>query len=65
VGGAAIEVVTGSHAPDQYAYWARRSREFGLLASAGSDFHGLPDSYRDLGDLPELPSGCKPVWHAF
>ena len=64
-GGAAIEVVTGSHAPDQYAYWARRSREFGLLASTGSDFHGLPDSYRDLGDLPELPSGCKPVWHAF
>ena len=60
-GGLGIEVVTGSHTPDQYGYWAKRAREFGLLASVGSDFHGLRDSYRDLGDLPPLPSGCKPV----
>jgi predicted metal-dependent phosphoesterase TrpH len=64
-GGRAVEVVTGSHTPDQYGYWARRATEYGLLASVGSDFHGLPDSYRDLGDLPPLPSGCKPVWQAF
>jgi predicted metal-dependent phosphoesterase TrpH len=65
LGGAGIEVVTGSHSPDQFGYWARRAREFGLLASTGSDFHGLRDGYRDLGDLPPLPAGCVPVWDKF
>ncbi|HYC44353.1 MAG TPA: 3',5'-nucleoside bisphosphate phosphatase [Burkholderiales bacterium] len=65
LGGRAIEVVTGSHTPDEYGYWARRAREFGLLASMGSDFHGPRESYRDLGDLPPLPSGCVPVWTQF
>ena len=56
LGGVGIEVVTGSHTPDQYGYWAKRAREYGLLASVGSDFHGPRESYRDLGDLPPLPS---------
>jgi predicted metal-dependent phosphoesterase TrpH len=60
-----IEVVTGSHSPDQFGYWARRAREFGLLASVGSDFHGPREGYRDLGDLPPLPPGCVPVWNKF
>ncbi len=61
-GGRAIEVVTGSHAPDQFSVWARNARRFGLLASAGSDFHGPGESYRDIGAVPALPSGCDPVW---
>jgi 3',5'-nucleoside bisphosphate phosphatase len=65
LGGVAVEVVTGSHSPDQYAYWAKRAQAFGLLASTGSDFHGGRDVYRDLGELPPLPSGCKPVWSLF
>jgi predicted metal-dependent phosphoesterase TrpH len=65
LGGVAVEVVTGSHTPDQYLYWARRVRSFGLRASAGSDFHGGRDTYRDLGELPPLPSGCEPVWSLF
>ena len=65
LGGIGVEVVTGSHTSNQYVYWARRAREFGLLASVGSDFHGLPDSYRDLGDLPPLPPGCTPIWKNF
>jgi predicted metal-dependent phosphoesterase TrpH len=64
-GGAAIEVVTGSHTADQFVTWARYAQRFGLLASAGSDFHGLGESRRDLGELPELPSGCTPVWEKF
>lgn len=62
VGGTGVEVVTGSHTPDQYGYWAKRACEFGFLASAGSDFHGPRESYRDLGDLPPLPGGCEPIW---
>lgn len=65
LGGRGVEVVTGSHTPDQSGYWAKRAREFGLLASVGSDFHGPRESYRDLGDLPPLPSGCVPVWTQF
>lgn len=62
LGGIGVEVVTGSHRPDQYGYWAQRSRSHELLASVGSDFHGPGESYRDLGDLPPLPSGCTPIW---
>jgi hypothetical protein len=62
LGGQGLEVVTGSHTPPQYAEFARYAEEFGLLASCGSDFHGPEESYRDLGRLPDLPAGCRPVW---
>ena len=65
LGGAGIEVVTGSHTPDQFGYWGERARKHDLLASVGSDFHGPRESYRDLGDLPPLPPGCTPIWQRF
>ncbi len=65
LGGQAIEVVTGSHTPEQYAEFARYAEEFGLLASCGSDFHGPGESYRDMGRLPDFPLSCKPVWQAW
>jgi len=61
-GGQALEVVTGSHTPAQYAEFARYAQEFGLSCSCGSDFHGPKESYRDMGRLPDLPAGCRPVW---
>ena len=65
MGGVAIEVVTGAHAPDEFVTWARYARRFGLRASAGSDFHGPGEGYRDLGNVPVLPAGCDPVWTDF
>lgn len=62
LGGGALEVVTGSHTPEQYAEFARYAEEFNLLSSCGSDFHGPDESYRDLGRLPDLPMICRPVW---
>ncbi|HUL42080.1 MAG TPA: 3',5'-nucleoside bisphosphate phosphatase [Burkholderiales bacterium] len=62
LGGAALEVVSGSHTSEQYAVFARYSKQFDLLASVGSDFHGPGESRRDVGQLPELPDGCVPVW---
>jgi predicted metal-dependent phosphoesterase TrpH len=62
LGGQALEVVTGSHTPEQYAEFARYAEEFNLLASCGSDFHGPGESYRDMGRLPDLPLICRPVW---
>jgi predicted metal-dependent phosphoesterase TrpH len=65
LGGRGVEVVSGSHTPEQYAEFARYAQEFNLLASCGSDFHGPEESYRDLGRLPDFPLGCKPVWQAW
>ena len=62
-GGAGIEVVTGSHSPEQYSEFARIAREFGFAASRGSDYHGKGESRADLGALPQLPDDLKPVWH--
>lgn len=64
LGGQALEVVTGSHTPEQYAEFSRYADEFKLLSSCGSDFHGPDESYRDLGRLPDLPLICRPVWEA-
>jgi len=63
LGGAAIEVVTGSHTPSQFSEFARLAREAGLLASRGSDFHGDAGSRADLGALPSLAGNLRPVWH--
>lgn len=62
-GGTGIEVITGSHTPEQYLEYAILAREFGLLASRGSDFHGPGESRTELGKLPNLPADLKPVWH--
>ena len=61
LGGAAIEVVTGSHTPQDYSVYAKYAVEFGLAASCGSDFHAPAES-RDLGGLPPIPAMCEPVW---
>ncbi len=63
LGGEGIEVVTGSHTPDQYELYARVAEQSGMLASRGSDFHGPTESRVDLGSLPPLPANVQPVWH--
>lgn len=64
LGGAAAEVATSAHTPEQCAYWAKAVRRHGLLASCGSDFHGPGESLRDLGEVSDLPAACSPVWEA-
>ena len=64
-GGVAVEVVTGSHTPDQVPLFARYAGEFELLASVGSDFHAPGEGGRELGRLAELPAGCRPVWEGW
>lgn len=62
-GGAAIEVVTGSHTADQYQLYAEEARRYGFLASRGTDFHAPGESRVDFALLPPLPAGVTPVWH--
>jgi predicted metal-dependent phosphoesterase TrpH len=61
-GGQGVEVITGSHTPAEYLFYADMAREFGLAASRGSDFHSPDESRTDLGTLPSLPGGLTPVW---
>lgn len=63
-GGVGIEVHTGSHLPHQFREYAQVARDYGLLASCGSDFHGPQESRHDLGSLPALPPDLEPVWSA-
>ena len=61
-GGRGVEVVTGSHTPQEYIKYAETAKEFGLAASRGSDFHSPDESHTDLGTLPFLPGELTPVW---
>jgi len=62
-GGNAIEVVTGSHTPDQYATYAEVARRYGFLASRGTDFHAPGEARVEFDALPPLPASVTPVWH--
>ena len=64
-GGQAIEIVSGSHSAENVAVFGRLAREYGFMASCGSDFHGPGESYVDLGRIEPLPHDLKPVWEAF
>lgn len=63
LGGAGLEVVTGSHTEEEYGRFAAIAKRYGLLASRGSDFHAPGESQTDLGALPPLPASVVPVWH--
>jgi predicted metal-dependent phosphoesterase TrpH len=63
LGGKAIEVVTGSHTPDQYETYAELARRYGFLASRGTDFHAPGEARVEFDKLPPLPAGVTPVWH--
>jgi predicted metal-dependent phosphoesterase TrpH len=62
LGGAAIEVVTGSHTPPQYQQFAKIAHRFSLKSSLGSDFHGPGISFMEMGCIANLPADCVPVW---
>ncbi|MES3021086.1 MAG: 3',5'-nucleoside bisphosphate phosphatase [Pseudomonadota bacterium] len=63
LGGKAIEVVTGSHTPDQYPIYAALAKRYGFLASRGTDFHAPGEARVDFAGLPPLPASVTPVWH--
>jgi len=63
LGGEGFEVCSGSHSKDDVNTMAQHARDFDLLASAGSDFHGPENPWVNLGQLAPIPQGLKPVWH--
>jgi predicted metal-dependent phosphoesterase TrpH len=61
-GGSGIEVVSGSHGPNDRHNMAQYARQFDLYASSGSDYHGPENPWIELGRLDRLPASCKPIW---
>src|SRR6185503_15061465 len=51
VGLDALEVFHPDHGPEEEARFGALARELGLLASAGSDFHGTPEGRKHPGGV--------------
>lgn len=66
LGGAGVEVVSGSHSREETTRFAALAVRYGLLASVGSDYHGpAVKLWAELGRLSPLPAVCTPVWQAW
>lgn len=63
-GGHALEVVNGMQPLEQVGGLTILAREFGLKASAGSDFHA-PGDWSELGLYRPLPEDLSPLWRCF
>ena len=63
-GGHAIEVVNGYQPAEQVGGLAILAREFGLLVTAGSDFHG-PGGWSEIGEYRAIPDDLPPLWRRF
>ena len=63
-GGHAIEVVNGLQPAEQVGTLAILAREFGMLVSAGSDFHA-PGDWSELGMYRPVPDDLPSLWARF
>ncbi|WP_152224714.1 PHP domain-containing protein [Pseudomonas sp. SCB32] len=63
-GGHAIEVVNGPQPAEQVGVLSIIAREFGLMVTAGSDFHG-PSDWSELGLYRAVPDDLSPLWPRF
>ncbi|MGQ7957229.1 PHP domain-containing protein [Pseudomonas sp. SP16.1] len=63
-GGHALEVVNGMQPAEQVGGLAILAREFGLMASVGSDFHA-PGDWSELGLYRPLPDDLTALWERF
>ncbi|MCW8880688.1 MAG: PHP domain-containing protein [Sedimenticola sp.] len=61
-GGDALEVVSSSHSKDEVFTMARHAKDFSLMGSAGSDYHGPETPWANLGRLSALPDLVIPIW---
>ncbi|MDT8319680.1 MAG: PHP domain-containing protein [Xanthomonadales bacterium] len=65
VGGQGLEVISGQQEAQHTAAMAQLCEQHGLLASAGSDFHGPGKPWAELGAIGALPDNVTPVWERF
>ncbi|WP_430962490.1 PHP domain-containing protein, partial [Pseudomonas aeruginosa] len=63
-GGHAIEVVNGVQPAEQVGTLSILAREFGLMVTAGSDFHA-PGDWSELGMYRAVPEELPAMWPRF
>ena len=63
-GGDGLEVAVPGLNINQQRLMAECLRDFPLYASGGSDFHSPAQTWLELGRVPALPDGAKPIWQA-
>ena len=61
-GGQALEVAYGLMDNNQRGQMTVLAKEFGLMGSCGSDFHGPNRFGLDLGVMCDFPKDIQPVW---
>ncbi|MDB3870178.1 PHP domain-containing protein, partial [Candidatus Thioglobus sp.] len=57
-----VEVVTGSSSADEITLVSQWAKEFDLLSSIGSDYHGWPGQRVRIGHLQDMPQVNEMVW---
>ena len=62
VQGDGLEVVTGTSTQDEINLSSQWTKDYNLLASCGSDFHGWPNQRIRIGNLKNLPDSERAVW---
>ena len=62
VQGDGLEVVTGTSTEEEVKLSNQWAKDYNLLASCGSDFHGWPNQRVRIGNLKDLPDPEKAVW---
>ena len=60
--GDGFEVINANSSEDEISLADQWSKDFDLLASAGSDFHGWPNQRVQIGNLADLPSNSRAIW---
>jgi len=60
--GDGLEVVTGTSTEEEVKLSNQWAKDYNLLASCGSDFHGWPNQRVRIGSLRDLPDPEKAVW---
>jgi len=62
VKGDGLEVVTGTSTEEEVKLSNQWAKDYNLLASCGSDFHGWPNQRVRIGNLRDLPDTEKAIW---
>lgn len=57
-----VEVVTGSSSSDEITLVSQWAKEFDLLSSIGSDYHGWPNQRVRIGQLQSMPNINETIW---
>lgn len=64
-GGRAIEVAYSTMDASQQQHMVDLAKQFDLLGSCGSDYHGPNRFGLELGYMPKFPKDIRPVWSEF